>query len=92
MKTVQLSGRKFCGVGQRSLATLEFCQRFADHLLGKACTLAALSSNAEGLTDIAVTAAAFEDRIADFAVSDAKAKTNVHKLEPSLCIAGCEAD
>ncbi len=72
--------RKFSWVGDCGLAHLQFGQGFTDHLLGKAGAFAALAGNAGGLAHLTVTAAAFIDRIADFAVGDASAETDIHKM------------
>jgi hypothetical protein len=72
--------RKFYRVGDRRLAQLQVGQGFANHLLGKAGTFAALAGNAGGLAHLAVAAATFIDRIADFSVGDTSAEADIHKV------------
>ncbi|GAB7533278.1 hypothetical protein PS3A_56940 [Pseudomonas sp. 3A(2025)] len=71
---------------------MQFGQGFTHDLFGKAGAFAALSGYTECLANVAVTAAAFENRIPDLTVSNTLAETNIHKLEPSLCIASCRRD
>lgn len=72
--------RKFYRVGDRRLAQLQFGQGLAYHLLGKAGAFSTLAGNAGSLAYLAVAAATFIDRIADFSVGDTSAKADIHKL------------
>jgi hypothetical protein len=78
-KTVILRGCKFCRVGQcRGLSGLDLSQGIAYHFLGKAGTLTALRGYAEGFTHVTKAAAALVDRIANLAIGDTLAKTDIH--------------
>jgi hypothetical protein len=60
------------------LATLNFGQRCANHVLGQARALATLAGDAKGCTDITVAAAALVDGFANLTVSNTFTETNVH--------------
>ncbi|MNF93193.1 hypothetical protein D3C84_758610 [compost metagenome] len=80
MECSHSSRGKFYRVGDSGLAQLQVGEGFADHLLGKAGTFAALTGNAGGFAHFTVAAATFVDCIADFTVGDASAEADIHKV------------
>ena len=65
------------------MGALQFCQRFAYHLLGQARTFSTLSSYVEGFTYFFIAAATLIDRIADLPIGNALAEADIHKIRPS---------
>ncbi|CEG52810.1 conserved hypothetical protein [Stutzerimonas xanthomarina] len=66
-------------VGEGGLGTLHVAERLAHDLLGDAGALAALGGDAGRFPYFTVAAAAFVDGIANLAVGDTLAKTDVHR-------------
>ncbi len=71
---------------------MHVAERLANDLLGDAGALAALGGDAGRFTYFTVTAAAFVDGIANLAVGDTLAKTDVHKALPVEFVDGWDAN
>jgi hypothetical protein len=69
-------------VGEGRLGILYIAKRLTNDLLGNASALAALAGDTRRFAYLAVAAAAFVDGIANLAVGDTLAKTDVHKHYP----------
>jgi hypothetical protein len=69
-------------VGEGCLGILYIAQCVANDLFGDTGTLAALGCDASCFTHLTIAAAPFIDSIANLAVGDTLAKTDVHKALP----------
>ena len=79
-------------VGEGCLGILYIAQRLANDLFGDAGTLAALGCDAGCFAHLTIAAAAFIDSIANLAVGDTLAKTDVHKALPVHFVDGWDAN
>lgn len=80
------------GVGQGRLGVLHVAERFANDLLGDACAFAALGGDAGRFANLTIAAAALVDGIANLAVGDTLAKTDVHRALPVEFVDGSDAN